>query len=512
MRRDTLTIPTLAVHKEDPDEDNGGAAHDAAAAANSQAAGDGGEPSPVRLQLKSASGGTVFVRQQSWELPTPVEIGCGDVTFGSHAGRVGLKNLGNSCFMNAGLQCLSHLEPLVAYFLNSHHEEDVNRVNPKGCKGHLSDAFAELQRALWLGDSRIHDPAKFRQQISGFAPHLFQDYNQEDIQEFLAFCLDGLHEDLNRVLEPAKPLGEAEVQADRQTTEGRPESFAAGLAWMRHLQEGQSFLVDLLQGQWRSSLTCTECGHISRSFEPFLYLSVPVTREMKHLTEAIEKHLEEELLSGSDQWHCECCDRRVDAKKKIDLWMLPPVLVLHLKRFEFLPADCAFRKITAQLQVPDDMCLDLSSYCSAPQRQGASYEVVCVANHRGQYGAGHYTVIFLVRHSTKGGDYTNGHCAPLIRRQTVKLPELWPHRLSKDIIKEITGRRQSVRLMQALTETQSPAQLKNFLMKLPTELLPSQSSEQSPGESKVAGGSLLAKRPSSGALQALGRSLCCSDP
>merc|ERR1719330_2198165 len=177
-------------------------------------------------------------------------------------GQVGLRNLGNTCFMSAGLQCLCHLEPLTAYFLKGRFEEEVNFTNPLGCKGELAKAFAELQRSLWQQEQNIYDPRALHQKLMEFAPHLFENFEQQDVQEFLAFCLDGLHEDLNRVCKRPAPITDAQLKEDERLGAEHGEEFAATLAWYRHLERDKSFLVDLMQGQLRSSLTCHQCGHI----------------------------------------------------------------------------------------------------------------------------------------------------------------------------------------------------------------------------------------------------------
>mmetsp|Transcript_51877 Transcript_51877/g.151010 ORF Transcript_51877/g.151010 Transcript_51877/m.151010 type:complete len:522 (-) Transcript_51877:10-1575(-) len=386
--------------------------------------------------------------------------GCHNIVFGPQAGRVGLENLGNTCFMNTGLQCLSHLEPFAAFFLSGKYEEEVNRSSEFGCKGELADAFADLQRSLWQGDHACYAPKNFHERLERFRPDFFEGHEQQDVHEFLAFCLDGLHEDLNRLSHRPRPQTQQEERRDEALGSQHGEEFMAALSWMRYLERGRSFIVDLLQGQLRSSLTCVTCGHRSRKFEAFSYLSLPVSWEMGSLSDCLEGYLAEELLTDDEQWFCEKCKKKVDARKKIDLWELPPVLVVHFKRFEYEVASGRFKKIGRLLDTP--LTLDLSQYCSTQQLFGAKYDVTCVANHRGKFETGHYTatcyfsgrffefddtdvkrlhrgsqivgphayVLFLVRRSAGNGLFDGGHRTPLLRRQSVTLPELWPQRRS----------------------------------------------------------------------------------
>eukprot|EP01041_Mallomonas_annulata_P006843 gene6843-13859_t len=108
---------------------------------------------------------------------------------------IGLQNLGNTCFMNSSLQCLLHIEPLVSYFLQGKHLEDLNTASPT--KGNLAMSFAHLTKDISSASGTAVSPSQFQKTVGSFAPHLL-DYQQQDCQEFLRFLLDGMSEDLCR--------------------------------------------------------------------------------------------------------------------------------------------------------------------------------------------------------------------------------------------------------------------------------------------------------------------------
>eukprot|EP01125_Pyxidicula_operculata_P001398 TRINITY_DN11291_c0_g1_i1.p1 TRINITY_DN11291_c0_g1~~TRINITY_DN11291_c0_g1_i1.p1 ORF type:complete len:854 (+),score=174.30 TRINITY_DN11291_c0_g1_i1:15-2576(+) len=195
----------------------------------------------------------------------------------SEPGVSGLQNIGNTCFMNSALQCLSNTPSLTRYFLEDKYKNDINRNNPLGMEGKLAESYASLIKKLWSSTGSV-TPNDFKYTISKYAPQ-FSGYRQHDSQELLAFLLDGLHEDLNRIVD--KPY------ITLKENKNRPEEEVAKEAWDAHVARNQSVIVDLFQGQLKSTVQCPDedCGNVSITFDPFMYLSLPIpysmTRKMK---------------------------------------------------------------------------------------------------------------------------------------------------------------------------------------------------------------------------------------
>ena len=372
----------------------------------------------------------------------------------ARAGQIGLKNLGNTCYMNSALQCLSHTVPLADYFLNCDWHEEINSKNPLGTKGALATAYANLLDHLWRGEQNVFAPKKFKK-ILGQYNEQFAGYDQHDSQELITFLLDGLHEDLNRVSK--KPYVE-DPEGD-----GRPEEVVAAESWKGYLLRNKSIVVDLFQGQLRSTLTCCECQYQRVKFDPFMYLSLPIPAGRGDFTldDCVHEFSKEELLEDDAQWYCPKCKTHVDARKKFDIWKVPPVLIVQLKRFTY-SSNGRPKKMNTFVKFPTEKW-NVQQHVKSPQREKPVYDLFAISNHHGGFGSGHYTAYAKGRNhgGVNGGDVAWHHFndsqfnhvedASEVQtpdayvlfynkmtnvrrngdikysRQSISLPHLWPH-------------------------------------------------------------------------------------
>lgn len=240
----------------------------------------------------------------------------------------GYLNLGNTCFLNATLQCLAYMPsfcqsiaalPESCYGKNGSraHGQQITmlmRALLRNTHGMTSKERNEPPKMHAIAPNKLHR-AITSCKING---HRFRPGRQEDAHEFLVHLLDAMHEG---------------------------ELFAAGInprasGWRDKLPiprlDETTFVHRIFGGYFRSQLKCNKCGYKSNKYDPFLDLALEVSK--KHINSihaAFAEFTRKEKLDADNRWKCSGCRQFVCPSKSLTVFRPPLSLCIHLKRFEF---------------------------------------------------------------------------------------------------------------------------------------------------------------------------------
>ncbi|CAF3442376.1 unnamed protein product [Rotaria sp. Silwood1] len=305
-----------------------------------------------------------------------------------NGGLCGLQNLGNTCFMNSVLQCLSNTKPLLLFCLQNNLENYLNTSTTSVMKGALMQEYANLIHKMWLlpEDRSVVSPLSFKNTIGKFAPR-FTGYSEQDSQEFLRYLLQGLSEDVNRVRQKPVPVIVDEKQEERMRERDRAKA-----SWDRCLRYENSPLVDIFAGQLKSTLECSYCGYQSITFDMFWDLSLPLPRNRSSTTlqECIQLFMSKEELNDDEEPMCTKCKKKRPCTKQLSIQKCPEILVLHLKRFSQTRGRT---KLNTHVDFPiTNLRLDGLTDIMSESHEGPipTYNLFGISNHSGTVYTGHY--------------------------------------------------------------------------------------------------------------------------
>ncbi|XP_023136194.1 ubiquitin carboxyl-terminal hydrolase 42 isoform X1 [Amphiprion ocellaris] len=260
----------------------------------------------------------------------------------------GLQNMGNTCFLNSALQCLTYTPPLANYMLTREHSKTCHE--PGFCmmctmQNHIIQVFAN--------SGNVIKPIGVLNELKRIAKH-FRYGSQEDAHEFLRYTVDAMQKSCL----PGTKL-------DRQT-------------------QATTFIHQVFGGYLRSRVKCLNCKAVSDTFDPFLDVTLEI-KTAPSVSKALEQFVKPEQLDDENAYKCTKCKKMVTASKRFTIHRSSNVLTLSLKRF----ANFNGGKITKDVKYPE--YLDLRPFMSQSQGEPQLYGLYAVLVHSGfNCHAGHY--------------------------------------------------------------------------------------------------------------------------
>ena len=187
---------------------------------------------------------------------------------GSNHGVCGGRNLGNTCFMNSSIACLSNCTELTTYFLTKKFLKDINETNKEGLGGRLAKAWYNLLEQYWNSDIRAGNPSEVKSCVAKKV-RKFAGFSQQDSNEFMTEFLSLLSEDLNKT-------DKKEYKQLKEKGENETDLECAKRFWNLHIKLNDSIVTDLFSGLLKSEVHCPNCKFINITFDPFNTLTLPI--------------------------------------------------------------------------------------------------------------------------------------------------------------------------------------------------------------------------------------------
>ena len=291
-------------------------------------------------------------------------------------GLSGIVNYGNSCYMNSAVQCLSNVLELTYYFRSKKFVADLKQDSQER---NLVVQWFKLLEGLW-NNNCVVSPQSFRREVKLLALRQgiyinFVGNGQNDVQEFLVFIIDSLHNGLCKKVK-MKITGSVENELDKCALEAMKN-------WKVFFKDNYSFIVDLFYSQISSSIYDLDGKHLSTTYQPTCFYTLEIPDNGKNIYDCFDNFTAKEKLYGENKWLDEEKNIYREVYKKINFWKLPKILIIVLKRF-----NNEGEKKDRLIKFPFD--LDLCKYCVGYKKNTFKYDLKSVANHEGSLNGGHY--------------------------------------------------------------------------------------------------------------------------
>ncbi|KAM0063146.1 putative ubiquitinyl hydrolase 1 [Helianthus debilis subsp. tardiflorus] len=280
---------------------------------------------------------------------------------------LGFRNLGNTCYLNAVLQCLTYTPPLANFCLRRQHSASCDSLPQQDKKNNCPFCLLETRIARSLSvDLLLDTPGKFIGGLKIFAEH-FRVGRQEDAHEFLRYVIDACHTTSLR-------LKKLQQQKRKLVSNGGGDSVS-----------GSTVVKEIFGGALQSQVKCLACGNESNKVDEIMDISIDVVNSSS-IKEAFQKFFQPEILDGNNKYKCESCKMLVAARKQMSILQAPNILVIQLKRFEGIYG----RKIDKEIAFEEVLVLS-SFMCKTSQDPHPEYKLFATIVHSGcSPDSGHY--------------------------------------------------------------------------------------------------------------------------
>jgi len=254
---------------------------------------------------------------------------------------IGLQNIGATCYMNATLQCLCHIDKFVNFFK---YNKQINYIyNDNNNKNKLSYSFKILIEQLWPNDPNnktktYYAPFDFKEKISKMNP-LFEGVQANDSKDLVNFIVMTLHEELNKANTANNNL------TDIINIDQRNKDLVFSVFMKNFIVTNQSIISDIFYGVLCSITQCQNCKTISYNYQTYFFLIFPLeevrkfklqynpnNNELLNIYDCFQYNQKIDFMFGENAMYCNYCRQTCSATMSQILTVTPEVLILILNR------------------------------------------------------------------------------------------------------------------------------------------------------------------------------------